>query len=255
VSQGLRAALQAREGLDGSPLIFESPAGFLSGFAGLAQPIEVPGEPSPEAILTTWAKPFPALGDNVAVIAAALAVHRQGTVDPGEVISIRVHQNAQFASYPGTSYRGPFSKPVQAIASTAYGVCSTLVHGVLRYERYLNALNDPAVELLIARTEVVPEAEYGFLDGLVSVETSGGETRAGSAGDLPDTTFFRDPAAAVAAMEDLFAETGLEAGPSRAAADELFTQVSHGQAAGDTRTFLDAFLAPLRSDLTETGVR
>jgi 2-methylcitrate dehydratase PrpD len=264
--QGLRAALLAREGLDGSPPVFESPAGFLSGFAGLAQPVEVPGEPSPEAILTTWAKPFPALGDNVAVIAAALAVHQQGPVagtgtggngpaGPDEVTRIRVHQNAQFASYPGTSYRGPFTKPAQAIASTAYGVASTLVHGVLRYERYLNALNDPAVEALVARTEIVPEADYGFLDGRVCVEFSGGQTRAGAASDLPETTFFRDPAAAVTALEDLFAEAGLDPGPSRAAADALFAQVSYGQAAGwNTRTFLDAFLGPVRSDLTEAGV-
>ncbi|HVT66889.1 MAG TPA: MmgE/PrpD family protein [Trebonia sp.] len=253
--QGLRAALLAREGLDGSPPVFESPAGFLSGFAGLAQPIEVPGEPSPEAILTTWAKPFPALGDNVAVIAAALAVHQQGPVDPDQVTRIRVHQNAQFASYPGTSYRGPFTRPVQAIASTAYGVASTLVHGVLRYTRYLNALNDPAVEALVARTQIVPEADYGFLDGLVSVEFSAGQTRTGAAGDLPRTTFFRDRTAAVAAMEDLFAETGLDAGASRTAADALFAQVSYGQAAGwNTRTFLDAFLIPVRSDLTEAGV-
>jgi 2-methylcitrate dehydratase PrpD len=253
--QGLGAALLAGEGMDGSPRIFESEAGFLSGFAGLGQPIELSGEPAPEAILTTWAKPFPALGDNVAVIAAALAVYRGGPVDPRTVTRIRVHQNAQFASYPGTSYRGPFDKPAQAIASTAYGVASTLIHGPLRYQRYLGALADSGVEALIARTEIVPEADYGFLDGLVSVETADGE-RTGRASDLPDSMFFRDPAAAVTALEELCEEAALDPAPGRAVAEELFARTSAGRLADwNARAFLDAILAPVCSSLTKVSVR
>lgn len=229
--QGLTAAQSAREGLDGSPTIFDGPGGFLASFAGQGAPDQVLGDPSPDSILEVWAKPFPALGDNMAVLVAAVAAGEQGYLDPGRVISVRVHQNAQFAAYPGTAYRGPYERPAQAIASAPYGVAATLVRGRLRYGQYLEQLEDPAVMALIARTEIIPEESYGFLDGMVEVVFADGECRVGRTEDLPSSLFFRDRDSTVDAVSCMFGEAGLDVTPVRSVVGDLFERIAAGRLA------------------------
>ncbi|MFI5612741.1 MmgE/PrpD family protein [Amycolatopsis sp. NPDC051903] len=206
-SQGLVAALAAREGIDGSATMFDSEVGFLNCFAGSGDTGTFPDEPAPESLLAAWAKPFPALGDNMAVIAAALAVRRQGDLDPAAVRAIRVHQNADFAAYPGTGYRGPFTRPTQAIASTVYGVAAMLARGRIRYDDYLGPLEDAVIMGLVGKAEIVPESDFGYLDGVVEVELAEGDRR-GSAGDLPSTMFFRDQDTTTRTLIELFDEVG-----------------------------------------------
>jgi 2-methylcitrate dehydratase PrpD len=220
--QGLSAALAAREGLDGSATMFDSEVGFLQCFAGAGDTTTFSEDPAPASIEEVWAKPFPALGDNMAVIAAAVAVRQRGDLDPAAVRAIRVHQNADFAAYPGTGYRGPFTRPTQAIASTAYGVAAMLVRGRIHYADYLGPLADPAIMALVEVTEIVAEPEYGFLDGVVEVELAGGETRRGSTQDLPRTMFFRDRAATARALTELFDEVGLPTGAVRETVEKVY---------------------------------
>ncbi|MGC1239795.1 MAG: hypothetical protein WA860_13510, partial [Acidimicrobiales bacterium] len=150
------------------------------------------------------------LGDNVAVVAAALALHHMG-LDPSRISSVRVHQNAHFASYPGTSFRGPYVRPAQAVASTAYAVASTLLYGRLEYGRYATHLDDAATMSLIERLTVVPQKAYSYIDGLVEVTLDDGSVRRQAARDLDQTIFFRDKESAGAAFSALLRETGYDA--------------------------------------------
>lgn len=206
--RGALAAMLAARGVDGPEAGLEGPAGFLRCFAGLEEP---PGRwdepPDPGAIHTVWAKPYPTLGDNIAVAATVLAA-REELPERAEIRSVTVHQNAHFASYPGTSFRGPFTRPSQALASTAFATAATLLHGRLRYALYETALGDPSVTALIDRIRVVPEPSYTYLDASVDIEIADGTHVQRRADELPRSLFFRDEASALDAFEDLMMEVG-----------------------------------------------
>jgi 2-methylcitrate dehydratase PrpD len=197
--RGAFAAVLAAEGVDGARGILESPKGLISAFAGLDDPVELQEEPDPDSILTVWAKPFPTLGDNVAVASAAMALSDRG-IGPSEIEDIIVHQNAEFASYPGTSFRGPYLKPTQAIASTAFAVSAALSRGAITFDLYSDALEDPRILGLIEKLSVVPEPDYTYLDGKVVVR-AGGEVYVSETSDLPRERFYRNAATATDAFE------------------------------------------------------
>lgn len=206
--RGVLSALLAQRGVVGAPRALEGANGLLRSFAGLTAVPEVwEREPDVRSILTVWAKPYPTLGDNVAVVSAALAL-REGGIDPSDIASVEVHQNAHFASYPGTSFRGPYERPAQATASTAYAVASTLLYGRLEYERYSTRLQDGPTDELITRLTVVPETTYSYVDGMVVVTLKDGSVRSQAAKDLDQTLFYRDRASAQDAFAALLAETG-----------------------------------------------
>lgn len=206
--RGTLAALLAARGVDGPTACLEGAAGFLHSFAGIDEvPPAWESDPDPRSMLTVWAKPYPTLGDNMAVVAAALSLRDEGLVAEN-IASVTVHQNAHFASYPGTAYRGPFLRPAQAMASTAFATAATLLYGPLVYRIYDTRLDDAAIGGMIERIRVVPEASYGYLDGMVEVSTHDGGAVTRSAADLPRTLFFRDRAAAVTAFGALLTEAG-----------------------------------------------
>lgn len=208
--RGVLSALLAERGVVGAPRALEGPNGFLRCFAGLSEVPEVwTKEPDERSILSVWAKPYPTLGDNVAVVAAALALRDEG-LEPARIASVEVHQNAHFASYPGTSFRGPYVRPAQAVASTAYAVASTLAHGRLEYGRYSTHLADAATVALIERLTVVPEKDYSYIDGKVVVTLDDGRVVARETKELDQTLFFRDAASARAAFAGLLIETGYD---------------------------------------------
>ena len=210
--RGAMSALLAREGIDGAPEVFESEKGFVRAFAGLEElPVELSREPEPESICTVWAKPYPTLGDNVAVVSAASRLVARSTFDRSDITAIRVHQNAEFASYPGTAYRGPYTKPTQAIASTAFAVAAALARGSITFDLYSSALDDPEILSLIEKVAVFPEHTYGYLDGKVVVETSGGGEFSADTGQIPKEFFYRDRPAATIAFVNTLREVGVNA--------------------------------------------
>jgi 2-methylcitrate dehydratase PrpD len=206
--RGVLSAMLAQRGVVGAPRALEGPNGLLRTFAGLDEVPEVwERDPDVRSILTVWAKPYPTLGDNVAVVSAALALREAG-LDPGTIASVEVHQNAHFASYPGTSFRGPYERPAQAVASTAYAVASTLLYGRLDYARYTTRLHDAPTMALIEHLSVVPEATYSYVDGMVAVTLQDGSRRTQAAKDLDQTLFYRNRASALDAFGSLLHETG-----------------------------------------------
>lgn len=224
--RGAVAALLAREGVDGAPEVFESEKGFVRAFTGLEHvPVELGRQPEPESICTVWAKPYPILGDNVAVASAAALLAERSTFDRRDITAIKVHQNAEFAAYPGTAYRGPYAKPTQAIASTAFGVAAALVHGSITFDLYSNGLDDPEILSLIEKVTVFPEHGYGYLDGRVVVETGEGGEFSADTSEIPRTFFYRDRAAATAAFASTLREVGIE-GDASSFAERLLERVA-----------------------------
>lgn len=219
--RGALAALLAQQGIDGAPEVFESPKGFISAFAGITPPPETDREPDPASILTVWAKPYPILGDNVSVVAAAMRLTRQLKLDPSAIAEVHVHQNAEFAAYPGTSYRGPFSKPTQAIASTAFGVSAALARGAITFDLYATALEDPLILQLIEKVSVTPEHDYGYLDGKVVVVMQDGTRHACETADLPRELFYRTADTATDAFVSTLDEVGVSGGTAAFAAGVL----------------------------------
>ncbi|QEC48026.1 hypothetical protein FSW04_10890 [Baekduia soli] len=225
--RGVLGAILAQQGIDGSPSIFESPKGFVRAFAGIDAPDELREAPDPASILTVWSKPYPALGDNVAVISAALALRRRSPVDPAAITAVRVHQNAHFASYPGTAYRGPYTKATQGIASTPFGVAAALSRGAITYDLYGAGLKDPEILALVEKVAIAPEHDYGYLDGKVVVVTEDGEELACETSELPREVFFRDAPHAAAAFAATLAEVGV-GGDAHGFAAGLMERVASG---------------------------
>jgi 2-methylcitrate dehydratase PrpD len=239
--RGVMAALVAQRGVVGAPRALEGPNGLLHAFAGLDEiPEAWERDPDVTTMMDVWAKPYPTLGDNMAVTAAALDIHAQG-VDPKDIVSIEVHQNAHFASYPGTSYRGPYQRPAQAMASTAFAVSATLLYGRMAYDIYRTNLDDSNVTGLIGLLSVVPEPEYSYVDGKVRVTLRDGNVFERSAAELPRTLFYRDEASAVEALKLILDETGYRSGLSRQIADAVF-----GSLADSSATSVATLVASLR---------
>lgn len=206
--RGALAGLLAARGVDGSPAALEGPAGLLRAVAGTDAPPDAwSHDPQLRSILTVWAKPYPTLGDNMAVVATALVL-RDRIGEPRTVARVLVHQNAHFASYPGTAYRGPFTTPTRALASTAFATAATLLYGPLRYEVYRTRLDDPQIAAMVDRVRIVPEADFGYLDAAVEVQLGDGSTVRASSSDLPRNLFFRDRPVAAQAFRALLDEAG-----------------------------------------------
>lgn len=223
--RGVMAALVAQRGVIGAPRALEGPNGLLHAFAGLDEVPEVwQQDPDVHTMTDVWAKPYPTLGDNMAVTAAALAIHERG-LDPAQIDSIEVHQNAHFASYPGTSFRGPFERPAQGMASTAFAVSATLLYGRMDYDIYRTRLHDGTITAMIERLHVVPEASYSYVDGLVVVTLRDGSVQEQSAAALARTLFYRDRTSAEEALTAILAETGYREGLSAALAGAVFSSL------------------------------
>ena len=228
--RGVLSALLAQQGVIGAPRALEGPNGFLHTFAGLDEvPTVWEKDPDLRSILNVWAKPYPTLGDNVAVVSAALALYELG-IKSSDITTVSVHQNAHFASYPGTSFRGPYERPPQAMASTAYAVASTLLYGRIDYKRYTTKLNDEATNQLISKLNVVPESSYKYIDGEVKVTLRDGTVHSRAAKDLDQTLFFRDQKSAQEAFMALLIETGYDALVGQKVVDTLFNSLKNAEA-------------------------
>ena len=192
--RGTLAGLLAEAGVHGPEEPLTGPQGFLTAFCGVDVPADWTRPPRAEAIHEVWFKRYPILGDNMAPAVAAASLHGE-IGDPADVTGVEVHINAQFAAYPGTSFRGPFERVEQAMASTAFAVAALLAEGEIRHADLPRLIGDPSVASLVERIQVVPEDDYGFLDATVAVTTPHGVVTRRTA-DCPRTEFFRDRDAA-----------------------------------------------------------
>ncbi|GAC1608870.1 MAG: hypothetical protein NVS3B26_07590 [Mycobacteriales bacterium] len=243
--RGALAALLGRGGVVGSPTALEGDKGFARAFAGMDAPQRWETPPDEASILTVWEKAFPTLGDNIAVSLAACELSRR-VPDTTSITEIVVHQNAEFASYPGTSYRGPYERRAQAMASTAFAVATSLMRGEITAEVYDDGLADPEMLRLVDCLRVVPERDYDYIDGKVDIRHAGKELSAAS-WDLPRTLLFRDAVQARARFVDIVAP-GRDAGQIGALADSVLGDPTV-PGTGDLR----ALLRPLAAAARQSG--
>jgi hypothetical protein len=111
------------------------------------------------------------------------------------------------------------------MASTAYAVSATLLYGPLYYRIYSGQLDDPRINAMIERLKVVPEKDYGYVDGMVEITLKDGAKVRKAASELPRTLFYRDRASAVAAFDSLLNETGYDETIRQAVPHAVYTSV------------------------------
>ncbi len=222
---GLLAAQLAQRGVLGAPAGLEGPKGFARSLAGLAEtPPEWREPPRLEAIFEVWAKPWATLGDNVAAVAAARLLYGdEVAIADARRITVRIWRH--FAEYPGTSYRGPYERTAQALASTTFAVAAMLVYGRLDYALSLDHRNDLRILGLVERITVEPEADGTPYDATVEIERADGSTVRRTARESPRTLLFHDRKTAIDLLDTRLSEAGCPHGVGPALAARVFDAV------------------------------
>jgi 2-methylcitrate dehydratase PrpD len=231
-SGGLLAAELARNGVQGAPMGLEGPKGLARSLAGLtAPPARWKRTPRIDAILGVSAKPWATLGDNMSAVVAAKILHDRG-VDAEQIRRIRIRIWRHFTEYPGTSYRGPFDRIGQALASMAFGTACMLTYGELEYDKSVAHRTDSKILELIHRVEIEPDDHGDPYKADVEVTLSDGSVVKASASEAPATQLFHDRATAVALFEARLLRTGYRKGIGSSAAHALLEVIDRRAGTG-----------------------
>jgi 2-methylcitrate dehydratase PrpD len=245
---GLLAAQLAQQGIAGAAQGLEGPKGLLRALAGLdAVPAVWHETPRIDAILGVSAKPWATLGDNMsAVIAAKLLRERPQPAARIAKITIRIWRH--FTEYPGTSYRGPFERVTQALASMAFATAAMLVCGELEYDISAERRNDRRILDLIPLISIEPDDLGTPYDATVTVEFEDGTVMTNSADEGNASQLFHDRATATALFENRLTRSGYPAGTGASAAAAAIDAATGGSMPS-MRQWLDR-LAPPSSPLS-----
>lgn len=239
---GLLAAQLAQAGVAGAPEGLEGPKGFLRSLCGLTElPPEWNEEPQVEAILGVYVKPWATLGDNMAAARAARLVYDAG-IAPDAIRRIDVRIWHPYTEYPGTSYRGPFTRTPQALASTAFATAAMLLYGDLEYEVAHERRQDPRLLALVERVRVDAHDEDDNLAATVEVTLADGSRVKRAASEAPRAWLYPDGPAATATFERRAVRAGARAGAGERLARRVL-QVAAGGDALSTRELLDEVAA------------
>ena len=226
---GVLAAQLAARNVQGAVTALDGSKGVLQSLAGLMSIPELWKIPlRPDAILDIYAKPWATLGDNMAAVRAAKLMHDDG-IDVKQIESIQVTIWRAYAEYPGTSFKGPFVLPVQALASTGFATAAMLLLGDLEYDVSLNQRENAALLDLVQRVEVLPSDVGTKLDAVLTVTFSDGSTRTRHASDAPRNWLYHDPERAIAIFEQRLVSTGYPVDAGREMASALFAEGARGQ--------------------------
>jgi len=170
---GLLAAELARAGSIAAPHAFEGRAGFIASFA------RADGEVAGFAGLLgrEWAtlrvafKPYPVCAFNQTPVTAALELRRE--LGDAAIRSIRVRMNPFETGYAGMDATGPFNSISGTLMSIPFCIATTLIHGVPDMRR-MTTYNDPAVNNLVNRVELISDIAVPVLSAIIEVETTDG---------------------------------------------------------------------------------
>lgn len=234
---GLLAAQMAQRGVIGSPQGLEGRNGLARALAGLqSTPPEWAQPPSIEQVLGVCAKPFATLGDNMSVVLAAKLLRETG-IDHKRIRRVRVKVWTHYAEYPGTSFRGPFERIIQALASMAFSTAAMLVYGELEYDKPQGHRQDEAIMRLVPLIEIEPDDAGNPYDADVTVELDDGTVVSRSAAQAPRFLLFHDRPTAAALFERRLAAAGRSEGTGAGLAQLLFDCIDGGNDPG-CRAFL-----------------
>jgi 2-methylcitrate dehydratase PrpD len=168
---GLVAAELARAGSVSAPNAFEGKTGFARAFArtdldaGLAASLG-----RDWAILRVAFKPFPVCAFNQTPVTGALALREQLRGAPARV---RVRMNPYETGYAGMDAIGPFRTISGTLMSIPFCIATTLVHGAPT-TRHMTTYDDPAVNDLVTRVELVTDPSIPILSAVIEAETADG---------------------------------------------------------------------------------
>jgi 2-methylcitrate dehydratase PrpD len=234
---GLTAAQLAERGVLGSPQGLEGAKGLARALAGLDEtPPEWLAPPAIDDILGAVAKPYATLGDNMPVVTAAKLLHDAG-VDHRRIRRIVVRFWRQFVEYPGTAYNGPFTRLVQALASTTFSASAMLVYGELEFDKPQEHREDAAILRLLPLVEIVPVDGCGPHFAEVTVELEDGSRLVRSASEAPSTLLYHDRSTATSLLEDRMVRSGRAPGCGRRVAEAVLEAID-GRTEMSTREFL-----------------
>ena len=168
---GLVAAELARAGSVSAPHAFEGKSGFAHAFArtdldgGLAASLG-----HDWAILRVAFKPYPVCAFNQTPVTGVLALRQELRAAPAKV---RVRMNPYETGYAGMDAVGPFNSISGTLMSIPFCIATTLIHGAPT-TRHMTTYNDPAVNDLINRVELISDASVPTLSAIIEAEMADG---------------------------------------------------------------------------------
>ncbi len=170
---GHAAAELARAGSISAPHAFEGKAGFVRSFARTDCDVETlaAGLGKDWVIHRVTFKPFPVCAFNQTPVTGALELRKQTA--GAEIKSVRVRMNPYESGYAGMDARGPFSTVSGTLMSIPFCIAVTLVHGVPDMRR-MTTYDDPAVEGMVGRITLVPDASVPILSAVIEAEMADG---------------------------------------------------------------------------------
>ncbi len=225
---GFVAAELAARGVEGAPDALEGPKGLLRSLAGIDRaPEQWLQAPDPATMTGIMAKPFATLGDNMSGVLAAYLLHQDG-IDLSRARRITVTIWRPYTEYPGTSFKGPFTRVVQTQASTAFAIAAMLRYGRLGYDMGVEQRRNPEIMSLVEKTTVLPDDVGTHLDAAVEIEMDDGTCRRRTAREAPRSLVFQDEARATEVFEGRLAGSGTLPGEAGRLAAEVFASARNG---------------------------
>ena len=168
---GLVAAELARAGSVSAPNAFEGKSGLARAFARTDLDANLAASLGKDwAILRVAFKPYPVCAFNQTPVTGALVLREQLRSAPAKV---RVRMNPYETGYAGMDAVGPFRTISGTLMSIPFCIATTLVHGAPT-TRHMTTYNDPAVNELIKRVELVSDPSIPVLSAIIEAETADG---------------------------------------------------------------------------------
>jgi 2-methylcitrate dehydratase PrpD len=183
---GIVAAGIAAAGAPSAPTGIEGPAGYLAAFWGTTDGADAIGR----ELGTTWAlrevtfKLYPVCAFNQAPVALAVALADEAGITAADVERAEVAMNPYEAGYPGMAHAGPFRTVGETQMSTRFGVASGLLRGGVAYADLL-AYDDPRLQALVPRIDVVAEADRKPMTARLTVWLADGTQHQAEIADGP----------------------------------------------------------------------
>ena len=159
-SDGIKAAMLAKRGMNAAKRIIEGPSGLWAAYGkqeAAANIVEGLGDAY--AISRVYFKPIPADACTATPNMLTLKMTAAQKIDPEEIENIEIRIFRLAKDYPGVDYKGPFTSMTQAKMSVQYGVAAVLVYKQLNQSIY-DEFDNPLVNRIANNSRVVADDEF-----------------------------------------------------------------------------------------------
>jgi len=187
---GILCATLARDGLKGSPNIFEGPNGVNRCFSGSNDDAaEITAElGSLFRISETCHKRFPTGGANQGSATLAHALRKRHAFDDKEIqrVIVELPRNGthERMNYAGIPYAGPFSTVDQCLISKPFAIAAILKTGDLTVESLVDGVNDSELLALAGKIELREVDDLSGWNMRMSIQMRNGKSFDGDGRDI-----------------------------------------------------------------------